>query len=154
MDSISLGCLSKVWQVHTGPFLQVARVGVHSGHLLEVQQFSKAWLLGQCTQQQVDVSHTNRLIRLLMEHLQSLPHGQYLLTHQPGANAVCCYTAVEEQHVNSMVSYHLVDRTHIQTLWRSSFIQSGTSSILTYPQHTRPCALTQWWPIIHHCACG
>ena len=79
--------------------LQVARVGVHSGQLLEMQQLSRSWLLGQCAQQQVDVNHTSRLLRLLTSHLQSLPEGKYLLTHQPGAAAVCCFRAQDEPGV-------------------------------------------------------
>lgn len=72
---------------------QVARVGVHSGQLLEMQKLSRSWLLGQCAQQQVDVNHTGRLLRLLVDHLPKLPQGSYLLTHQPGAAAVCCFGA-------------------------------------------------------------
>ena len=129
--------------------LQVARVGVHSGHLLELQQLSKTWLLGQCTQQQVDVSHINRLIQLLMEHLQRLPDGQHLLTHQPGADAVCCYTAVKEQNESGMVSFHFLDKVLTQTLifkhamsLKDCFVQSGTTWNLTCQQHARPCDYT------------
>ncbi len=73
--------------------LQVAKVGVHSSHLLGIQAKSRGWVMQECHREQVDMSHVNRLIPLLMGHLQSLAPGQYLLTHQPGADAVSCFTA-------------------------------------------------------------
>lgn len=84
--------------------LQVARIGIHSRHILQMQKLSKAWLLGQCSQQQLDVSHTSRLILSLMQHLQRLPEGRYLLCHQPGADAVCCYQAAQPEHRVDVVS--------------------------------------------------
>lgn len=73
--------------------LQVAKVGVHSSHLLAVQAVSRSWLRQECCKEKVDLAHASRLIRLLMGHLQGLAPGQYLLTHQPGAGAVSCFTA-------------------------------------------------------------
>ncbi|DBA66882.1 TPA: hypothetical protein ACH3X2_002010 [Trebouxia sp. C0005] len=73
--------------------LVVAKVGVHSSHLLGIQAKSRGWLMQECNRAQVDMSHVQRLIPLLMGHLQGLAPGQYLLTHQPGSDAVSCFTA-------------------------------------------------------------
>lgn len=73
--------------------LQVAKVGVHSSHLLGIQAKSRGWVMQECSRQQVDISHVQRLIPLLMGQLQDLPPGQYLLTHVPGEAAVSCFTA-------------------------------------------------------------
>ena len=51
----------------------------------------------ECNRQQVDISHVQRLIPLIMGHLQGLAPGQYLLTHEPGEAAVSCFTA----HINA-----------------------------------------------------
>ena len=73
--------------------LQVAKVGVHSSHLLGIQAKSRGWVMQECSRQQVDISHVQRLILLLMGQLQDLAPGQYLLTHEPGEAAVTCFTA-------------------------------------------------------------
>ncbi len=73
--------------------LQVAKVGVHSSHLLGIQAKSRGWVMQECSRQQVDISHVQRLIPLLMGNLQDLAPGQYLLTHEPGEAAVSCFTA-------------------------------------------------------------
>ena len=73
--------------------LQVAKVGVHSSHLLGIQAKSRGWVMQECSRQQVDISHVQRLIPLLMGQLQDLAPGQYLLTHEPGEAAVSCFTA-------------------------------------------------------------
>lgn len=77
----------------SNPMVQVGKVGVHSSHLLGIQCLSKDWLAHECRKEQMDTGHASRLIRLLMGHLRGLPPGQYLLTHQPGAGAVSCFTA-------------------------------------------------------------
>ncbi|KAL0044761.1 hypothetical protein WJX82_008644 [Trebouxia sp. C0006] len=73
--------------------LVVAKVGVHSSHLLGIQAKSRGWVMQECSRQQVDISHVQRLIPLLMGQLQDLAPGQYLLTHEPGEAAVSCFTA-------------------------------------------------------------
>ncbi|KAL0032885.1 hypothetical protein WJX77_004910 [Trebouxia sp. C0004] len=73
--------------------LVVAKVGVHSSHLLGIQAKSRSCVMQECHREHVDMSHVQRLIPLLMGHLQGLAPGQYLLTHQPGADAVSCFTA-------------------------------------------------------------
>ena len=88
--------------------LQVAKVGVHSSHLLDIQYAPDEWLKTECRKTGLDLDHPNRIIRYLMPHLHSLPPGQYMLAHQAGAPAVSCFKAAPDGTVNGQVGMSML----------------------------------------------
>ena len=103
--------------------LQVAKVGVHSSHLLGIQAKSRGWLMQECNRAQVDMSHVQRLIPLLMGHLQGLAPGQYLLTHQPGSDAVSCFTAQISATQDEPVCTTHKNCCVMKSIWESFYSQ-------------------------------
>ena len=83
--------------------LQVAKVGVHSSHLLDIQCIPSKWVRAECHKSGLDIDRPFRVIRLLMRHLQSLPDGQYMLAHQAGASAVTCFRAAPDGLLDGQV---------------------------------------------------
>lgn len=83
--------------------LQVAKVGVHSSHLLDIQCIPSKWVRAECHKSGLDIDRPFRVIRLLMRHLQSLPEGQYMLAHQAGASAVVCFRAAPDGLLDGQV---------------------------------------------------
>ena len=73
--------------------LQVGHVGVHSCQLLQCQHFTAGELLEAAAGAGFRPGMMWRLMSALLGQLTGLPCGQYLLTHQPGAEAICLFAA-------------------------------------------------------------
>jgi hypothetical protein len=68
-------------------------VGVHSCQLLKCQHFTAGELLEAAAGAGFRPRMMWRLMSALLGQLTGLPAGQYLLTHQPGAEAICLFAA-------------------------------------------------------------
>ncbi len=68
-------------------------MGVQSCQLLRCQHFTAAELLEAAAGAGFHPAMVWRLVSVLLVQLTGLPAGQYLLTHQPGAEAICLFAA-------------------------------------------------------------
>ena len=105
--------------------VQVGHVGVHSCQVLRSQQFTAPELLESAAGAGFQPAMTWRLISAVLGQLTSLPHGQYLLTHQPGCDAICLFAAVSEAEQASEVGLH---RNNTTLLMRSAVVSIDLSS--------------------------
>ncbi len=89
--------------------MQVGHVGVHSCQVLRSQQFTAPELLESAAGAGFQPAMTWRVLSAVLGHLTSLTPGQYLLTHQPGCDAICLFAAVSEAQGASEVGPHPVN---------------------------------------------
>ena len=73
--------------------MQVWHVGVHSCQLLRHQRFTAQELLDSAAASGLQPVMIWRLVAAVLGQLTGLAPGQYLLTHQPGADALCLFAA-------------------------------------------------------------
>lgn len=96
MNAVFVGCCAMC--------VQVGHVGVHSCQVLRSQQLTAPELLESAAGAGFQPAMTWRLMSAVLGQLTSLPPGQYLLTHQPGSDAVCLFAAALEVELASEVS--------------------------------------------------
>ena len=89
---------------------QVGHVGVHSCQVLRSQRFTAPELLESAAGAGFRPAMTWRLMSAVLGELTSLSPGQYLLTHQPGSEAICLFAATSEAELASEVSLLLVSK--------------------------------------------
>ena len=68
-------------------------MGVHSCQLLRHQRFTAQELLDSAAASGLQPVTIWRLLAAVLGQLTSLAPGQYLLTHQPDADAICLFAA-------------------------------------------------------------
>ena len=79
-------------------------MGVHSCQVLRSQHFTAPELLESAAGAGFRPAMTWRLMSAVLGQLTSLPSGQYLLTHQPGSEAICLFAAASDTELASEVS--------------------------------------------------
>ena len=77
--------------------VQVWHVGVHSCQLLKHQRFTAQELLDSAAASGLQPVMIWRLVAAVLAQLTGLAPGQYLLTHQPGADAICLFAAATSE---------------------------------------------------------
>ena len=82
-------------------------MGVHSCQVLRSQHFTAPELLERAAGAGFQPATAWRLLAAVLGQLTSLPPGQYLLTHQPGSDAICLFAAAAEAELASEVRQHL-----------------------------------------------
>ncbi|CAL5228540.1 g11694 [Coccomyxa viridis] len=87
--------------IRPGSHVLVGHVGVHSCQVLRSQQLTAPELLESAAGAGFQPAMTWRLMSAVLGQLTSLPPGQYLLTHQPGSDAVCLFAAALEVELAS-----------------------------------------------------
>ena len=83
--------------------MQVWHVGVHSCQLLRHQRFTAQELLDSAAASGLQPATIWKLVAAVLRQLTSLAPGQYLLTHQPGADAICLYAAAPSEESAAQV---------------------------------------------------
>lgn len=73
--------------------MQVCNVGAHSCQLLRSQGYTAHELLEVAVASGFTPALMWRLMSAILGQLTALAPGQYLLTHQPAARAICLFTA-------------------------------------------------------------
>lgn len=79
-------------------------MGVHSCQVLRSQLYTAPELLESAAGAGFKPAMTWRLLSAVLGQLTGLAPGQYLLTHQPGADAMCLFTATSAAEQESEVS--------------------------------------------------